>query len=81
MGFNLLRGRQPNFQHKNKNSNLRAIMSLNLILGLHTLPSNPKVCLTLFAISLSILLVTAGTTLSTSSPQPLQCKAGEDKLS
>ena len=71
MDLDLLRAKQPNFQHKKKNGTIRAIIPLNLILSLHTLPANPKVGIASFTISLIILLMNPGTYPSTSSPQPL----------
>ena len=43
-------------------------MPLNLVLGLHMLPANPKLSVALFEISLIMLHETADTTQQTSNP-------------
>ena len=58
---------------------LRSIMPLNLVVSLYTQPLNPRLGIALFEISLIILFMTASTTQSTSSPQPLQCEVEVDK--
>ena len=54
-------------------------MPLDLNLGLRVLPTTPKLCIPLFLISLTILLMTPATTKSTKNLQPLQFKAEADK--
>ena len=54
-------------------------MPLNLILDLYTLLAKPKVGVATLAISLRILLITAGIIKSTRNPQPLQYEVEADK--
>ena len=65
MDHDLLRAKQPDFQHKKKINNL---MPLSLVLGLHTLPANPKLSVALFLTSIIILHETTGTSQRTNSP-------------
>ena len=54
-------------------------MTLNLMLVLYMLQSNPMVGIALCAIYIIILLMTTGTNQLTSTPQPLLCKVEKDK--
>ena len=62
MDLDLLRGQQPELQCIYKNNNLRVIMPLNLVFGLHILHETPKPGVALFAASLIVLNETARTT-------------------
>ena len=75
-----MRARQPSFQNKNQKKNTKAFMPLNLVLGLHILPANPKSGFASFAISLVILHKTAGATQRPSSLPPLLCKIELGKI-
>ena len=74
MDLDLLRARKPDDHHKkNQNNILMVIMTLNLILDLHTLLANPKLSIVIFIVNLIIFLMNDGTTQSTSSPLPQKC--------
>ena len=65
---------------KNKNDNTKAFISLNLVLGLHMLPANPKPGIVPFETSIIILHETTGTSQRSSSLQPLPCEAEADQI-
>ena len=79
MDLYLLRARKPDSQHKKQKQKLKGYCAPQSHSGLAYPANKPKPGIVLSAISLIMLLMAAGTTQSTSSPEPLQCKAEADK--
>ena len=55
MDLDQMQAKQPDFQYKKQKSKTRAFITLNIFLGLHISPANPKSAIAWFSIGLIIL--------------------------